>query len=144
MKIELRNRYNDVITFTRIEQDKFVMSGGQYYRFGWDSEEDVKNKRYVFVDPSGGPYISEGMTMGYIHPNWLGKIVNYITVMEGTEDLLIVTYPELIQKAIVNNKEEFRIYSLSGEVAEVLPSFNDAVKWIEDKYERRQTDKIGD
>ena len=134
MKIEFRNRYNEVITFDRIEENKFVMSGGNYYRFGWDSEEDIKNKRFTFADPSGGPYISEGMTMGYIHPNWIRKIVQYITVMEGTEDLLIVTYPESIVKANVNKQDVFRVYSAEGRIIESLPSFNDAVKWIEDKY----------
>lgn len=134
MKVEFRNRYNEAITFDRIEENKFVMSGGNYYRFGWDSEEDIKNKRFTFADPSGGPYISEGMTMGYIHPNWIRKIVQYITVMEGTEDLLIVTYPESIVKANVNKQDVFRVYSAEGRIIESLPSFNDAVKWIEDKY----------
>jgi hypothetical protein len=134
MKVEFRNRYNEVITFDRIEENKFIMSGGSYYRFGWDSEEDVKNKRFTFANPSGGPYVSEGMTMGYIHPNWIRKIVQYITVMEGTEDLLIVTYPESIVKANVNKQDVFRVYSPEGRIIESLPSFNDAVKWLEDKY----------
>ena len=140
MRVDFINRYNDTISFERIDTDKFIMSGGKYLRFGWDSEKDVSKQKYIFVDPSGGPYISEGMTMGYIHDAWRGKIVRYITTIEGSQDLLIVTYPELIIKALVNNQEEFRVYALSGEVVETLPSFKEAVKWIEDKYERRQTD----
>jgi len=134
MRVDYINRYNDTISFERIDIDKFIMSGGKYLRFGWDSEKDVSKQRYIFVDPSGGPYISEGMTMGYIHDGWRGKIVRYITTIEDSKDLLIVAYPLQVVQAVENNKEEFRIYDKTGEIVQRLPSFNDAVKWLEDKY----------
>jgi len=138
MQIQFSNRHNDVITFTQLEENKFLMGGGKYCRYGWDSEEDFQSKRYSFVNPSGGPYISQGMTMGYIHQNWVGKIINYITVDEESGNKIIITYPERIVKATVNKKDEFRIYSAEGNVITTKESFNEAVKWIEDKYERRQ------
>jgi hypothetical protein len=138
MQITINNRYNDAITFTQLEENKYLMQGGKYFRYGGDSEEDIQAKRYSFVDPSGGPYISQGMTMGYIHQSWIGKIVNYITVDEESGNKIIITYPERIVKAMVNNKDEFRIYSAEGNIITTEQSFNEAVKWIEDKYERRQ------
>jgi len=131
------NRHNDKIVFTRIEENKFLMQGGQYMRFGWNSNEDIEKKRYIYVDPSGGPYISKGMTMGYVFKGWLRKIVDYITHDDSNNDLVIITHPESIVKAKVNRKDVFRIYSADGRIIETLDNFNDAVKWIEDKYERR-------
>jgi hypothetical protein len=143
MQITINNRYNDAITFTQLEENKFLMGGGKYCRYGWDSEDDLAAKRYTFVDPSGGPYISQGMTMGYIHQAWIGKIVNYITVDEESGNKIIITYLERIVKAMVNNKDEFRIYSAEGNIITTEQSFNEAVKWIEDKYERRQASEAG-
>ena len=144
MQITINNRYNDAITFTRLEENKFLMQGGKYCRYGWDSEDDVAAKRYTFVDPSGGPYISQGMTMGYIHQAWIGKIIHYITLAdEESSDKIIITYPEQIVKATVNKKDEFRIYSPEGNVITTKNNFNDAVKWIEEKYERRQASEAG-
>lgn len=139
MQIQFSNRYNDVITITRLEEDKFLVQGGKYYRYGWDSEDDLVAKRYIFVDPSGGPYISQGMTMGYIHQPWLGKIVHYITLDdEKSDDKIIVTYPERIVQATVNQKTEYRIYSAEGEIITTRDTFNEAVSFIEQKNERRQ------
>jgi hypothetical protein len=144
MQIQYKNRYNDVITFTQLNENEYMMQGGSYYRFGLDSNEDSEKIRYTFVDPSGGPYISEGMTMGYVHQAWIGKIVRYITRIEENGALLIVTYPERIVKAIVNNKNEFRVYSLEGNVITTEESFNEAVKWIEDKYGENLQEMLSD
>jgi hypothetical protein len=145
--IQIHNRYGNPIEFSRISDNKFIMSGGQWYRMGFDSEKPPEENKFVFADPSGGPYISQGMTMGYVNQGWMGKIVHYCSWANRVEelkdisvkenDILITTYPELIMKATVNNVQEFRIYSPEGNVIETTDNFNDAVKWIEDKYERR-------
>lgn len=145
--VQIQNRYGNPIEFTRINDNQFIMSGGQWYRMGFDPEKPPEENKYVFADPSGGPYISQGMTMGYVNKGWTGKIVHYCSWASRVDelkdtgvkenDILITTYPELIMKAIVNQKEEFRVYSFEGEIIERLDNFNDAVKWIEDKYERR-------
>jgi len=143
MQIEFYNREREKITFTQLSNNQYQMKGGLYYRFGAETTEDLKAHRFSFVDPSGGPYISEGMTLGRIHPNWLGKIVRYITNTEENNTFLIVTYPERIVKATVNRKEVFRIYAESGNIVESLDNFNDAVKWIEDKYAKNLQDVFG-
>lgn len=145
--IQIHNRYGNPIEFTRISDNQFIMSGGQWYRMGFDSEKPLEENKYVFADPSGGPYITQGLTMGYVNQGWMGKIVHYCSWANRVEelkdtdvkenDILITTYPELIVRATVNNKPEFRIYSPEGNVIETTDNFNDAVKWIEDKYERR-------
>lgn len=140
MQVEFKNRYNDSIVFTRMDENQFLMQGFKHFRTGWASEEDRIANKYCFVDPSGGPYVSQGMTMGYIDMRWIGKIVDHIAFADPTDkqnnNMIIHTYPEYIASALVNNIPEFRIYSERGEIVEKVSCFNDAVKWIEDKYEK--------
>lgn len=149
MTIDIYNRNGHPITFTRLSPNHFIMSNGQWLRFGLDNETKWEENKFTFVDPSGGPYISQGMSLGYIHKLWIGKIVSHCSYANKSEeledatefndnDVLIVTYPEQIVQAHVNGKEEFRIYSDNGNVIETLSNFNDAVKWIEDKYDERR------
>lgn len=146
--ITIHNRYGNPIEFNRIDENRFIMSGGQWIRMGFDANVKPEENKYLFVDPSGGPYISQGMSMGYIHQNWFNKIVRHCSYANRIDefkdkkdnDILIVTYPENIVRATVNQQPEFRIYSERGVVIETTSNFNDAVKRIEDKYdERRQT-----
>lgn len=141
MRVEFTNRYNELIVFTLAGPNQFLMQGGTYIRMGWDSEEDRLANKFTFADPSGGPYVSNGMTMGYIHPQLVSMIVHYLSWAKpedkNSNDILIHLYPERIVKAFVNKQEVFRIYSGTGNLVETLPNFNDAVKWIEEKYERR-------
>jgi hypothetical protein len=151
MQIEIPNRYGHPIVFTKLNPDQYIMSNGQWLRFGRDNGVKWEDNKFTFVDPSGGPYIAKGMSMGYVHQPWLGKIVQYCSMANRVKeiedvmdfkdnDVLIVTYPLQIVKAVVNNKQVFRVYSEKGLVIETLDTFNDAVKWIEDQYdERRQT-----
>lgn len=146
--VTIHNRYGNPIEFRRLSENEFIMSGGQWIRFGAENEEDRLANKYTFVDPSGGPYISEGMTMGYVHHQWVSKIVRHCGHAKNDKrfdndlykenDILIVTYPEKIIRAIVNRESVFRIYSESGNIIESLPNFNEAVKWIEDKYNERR------
>jgi hypothetical protein len=149
MRIEIHNRYGHPIVFTQLSPNQYIMSNAQWLRFGLDNDTKWDENKFAFVDPSGGPYIAQGMSMGYVHQPWLGKIVQHCSMANKVEelkniaefkenDVLIVTYPEQIVRASVNNKAEFRVYSENGHVIETLDNFNDAVKWIEDKYERRQ------
>ena len=54
------NRYNDVFTFEYNEKGNIQWSGNfKYCRFGFnDNPNDI-----TMVDPSGGPYITEGTDM---------------------------------------------------------------------------------
>ena len=146
--VQIHNRYGNPIEFVRIDENRFVMSGGQWIRMGFDANTKAEDNKYIFADPSGGPYISQGMTMGYVNKGWIGKIVRHCSWANKVDelkdagakenDILIVTYPERITQATVNQKPEFRVYSSEGEIIERLDTFNDAVKWIEDKYELGQ------
>ena len=59
--MEYKNRYGDVHTFTELENGNIQWSGNfEYSRFGMPNDKrDVIN----MVDPSGGPYITEGTDM---------------------------------------------------------------------------------
>lgn len=145
--VVIHNRYGNPIEFTRFDDNKFIMSGGQWIRMGTDANTPYEENKFIFVDPSGGPYISQGMSMGYVNQGWMGKIVRHCSwankldefkdVGMKDNDVLIVTYPELIVRATVNQMPEFRIYSPEGNVIDTTSNFNDAVRWIEDKYNER-------
>lgn len=135
--IDFYNRELVKIVFTQVNDNLYLMEGGTYHRYGFDSEENRLEKKYSFVEPNGGPYISEGMTLGYINPKWIGKIVRYITPSDkNPKTYSIITYPERIVEAIVDNERQFKIYAESGNVAIATDNFNDAVRWIENKYEK--------
>lgn len=58
--MEYKNRYGDVFTFKQLENGNIQWGGNfEYVRYGF--KEDPKD--ITMVDPSGGPYISEGMDM---------------------------------------------------------------------------------
>ncbi len=84
MTVEFINRYQDVITFKEVSQGNNILmllpeDAALFVRIGWKTDEDRKNGVYDMVDPSGGPYITEGTNMGRFHKNWEGKLVDYIT-----------------------------------------------------------------
>ncbi len=58
--MEYTNRYGDVFTFVQLENSNIQWGGDfEYVRFGFKDDPNV----VTMVDPSGGPYISEGMDM---------------------------------------------------------------------------------
>ena len=57
---EYKNRYGDVFSFEQLENGNIQWSGDfKYVRCGF--KEDPNDPH--MVDPSGGPYIAEGMDM---------------------------------------------------------------------------------
>ena len=59
------NRYGDLYQFEKLSENQYIISGDlKYWRFGGkqgQSELDLLD--LGFVDPSGGPFISVGMTI---------------------------------------------------------------------------------
>ena len=54
------NRYGDVFTFEQLENGNIQWSGNfEYVRYGFKEDPSI----VTMVDPSGGPYIEEGMNM---------------------------------------------------------------------------------
>ena len=58
--MEYKNRYGDVYTFEQLENGNIQWNGNfEYCRFGFKDDPNV----VTMVDPSGGPFINEGMDM---------------------------------------------------------------------------------
>jgi hypothetical protein len=75
------NRYQDKITFTKhispetTTEGYLVMEGYQYARYGFDKDPEDR----IFIDPSGGPYISIGNNLGFISKTLIDHFVTKIT-----------------------------------------------------------------
>jgi hypothetical protein len=93
MKMEYRfiNRYGNEILFIR-EGDSFEMKGGDYYRYLFNVDDEGNFLNYDAIDPSGGPYVSVGMDMGYIHKDLKGLVIESIERnKDGEEKILLKT-----------------------------------------------------
>lgn len=102
------NRYGDFIDFNRVSEWEIEMLGGEYCRYGWDTDEDRINHRYSMIDPSGGPYIARGSNMGRFDKIWEGLIVNYID-----NNRILRLYEGRMVMAVVNDENEMRWYPAS-------------------------------
>ena len=81
MEYRFINRYGNEILFIR-EGDSFEMKGGDYYRYLFNVDDEGNFLNYDAIDPSGGPYVSVGMDMGYIHKDLKGA--NILVDSDGT------------------------------------------------------------
>jgi len=127
--VKIKNRYDDVYTFTQTDEGILWEGEFKWLRCGWPNvyteaydayckdetnpipleefetkvhsynpetfEAGELKKKYApliysdrtkidMVDPSGGPYISNGMDMNYISSEFKGMIVDYfVSVKEG-------------------------------------------------------------
>lgn len=64
--VKCTNRYGDVFTFTKQEDGNILWEGDfEYCRYGWPNNPDGTSNTNIInmVDPSGGPYITEGTNM---------------------------------------------------------------------------------
>ena len=60
---KFRNRYGDYFIFTKQEDGNVLWEGDfEYSRFGFDKDP----KDPIYVDPSGGPFISKGQMLAHI------------------------------------------------------------------------------
>lgn len=88
------NRYGDNIYFVQISPNEIQMTNGKWVRIGFRDEKHYADKKYLMVDPSGGPYIAEGSDLGYIHEGWSGYIVDHITSREPDVYIIVCKIPE--------------------------------------------------
>ena len=59
MKVTYYNRQGDNIVFEKLNNDTIKMSGFEYFRTGYNKDEN-----YIeFIDPAGGPFIAVGMNL---------------------------------------------------------------------------------
>lgn len=56
-EIKVLSRYNDEYKLIPLTDKQYLFKCGDYVRIGFDG---VNEEEYEFVDPSGGPFISEG------------------------------------------------------------------------------------
>jgi len=77
--MEYRNRYGDVYTFTKQEDGNVLWEGKfEYVRTGGDPN------KITMVDPSGGPFISEGQMLSHIiYGDEMNVIVESFESVEG-------------------------------------------------------------
>jgi len=133
-KFDYVNRDNNVITFTKLEDQSVIMEGIEYLRASYDQDLYGPNDNiYTMVDPSGGPYLQKGMSLKHINPNWYHLIIQYFTVHDNK--IHIHFYPDTISANITNEVPIWKIYNTDGEVITQKNSYEKAVKFIESKYD---------
>lgn len=76
----MKNRYGDEYAFNKVNENTFTIVGDlKYWRFGGrEGQERMDMTNLGFVDPSGGPFIAIGMSIG-------GRTIKNISV-EGDLD----------------------------------------------------------
>ena len=90
MEYKFINRYGNEILFIK-EGDSFEMKGGDFYRYLFNVDDEGKFLNYNAIDPSGGPYISVGMDMEYIHKDLKGLVIESIEINEKEEKIILKT-----------------------------------------------------
>jgi hypothetical protein len=84
------NRYGDVFTFEKNENGNIDWRGDfKYTRCGWNDDDKI-----IFVDPSGGPFISIGTKMSLygldgIASGFVGHEDCWEIVLEDNESLRV-------------------------------------------------------
>jgi hypothetical protein len=94
MEYKFINRYGNEILFIR-EGDSFEMKGGDYYRYLFNVDDEGNFLNYNAIDPSGGPFISVGMDMEYVHEDLKGLVIESI-VRNGEKEEKIILKTKLI------------------------------------------------
>ncbi len=89
MEYKFINRYGNEILFIK-EGDTFEMKGGDYYRYLFNVDKEGNFLNYDAIDPSGGPYISVGMDMEYIHEDLKGLVIESIERTKEGEDKIFL------------------------------------------------------
>lgn len=89
MEYKFINRYGNEILFIK-EGNTFEMKGGDYYRYLFNVDNEGNFSSYEAIDPSGGPYVSVGMDMEYIHEDLKGLVVESIERTKEGEDKIFL------------------------------------------------------
>ena len=84
-KFVYRNRYSDEIVFENTDVNTLKMTGGEYYRFGAENEQMMKDGILDMVDPSGGPFIG----MGYMIEGRKVKRISAAGDLDGVPEILL-------------------------------------------------------
>lgn len=134
-KFDYVNRNNNVITFTKLDDQSVIMEGVQFMRAKYDADlYQPDDNVYDMVDPDGGPYLTKGMSLEHINKNWYHLIIRYFS-LEDTNKIHIYFYPDTISKNITNDRVIWKIYNTDGEIIAQKDSYEKAIRFIESKYD---------
>ena len=136
-KFDYTNRYNDTISFVKEKDWEIRMIGGEYYRFGWSTKEQLDNKQYTMADPSGGPYIASGSDMGRFMKEWNGLIVKHLTPDSSVNEIVIHLHQGRMFNGKKNGEEELRWYK-AGDSSGDYTVYNDMEQFLVDKNNEQQ------
>ena len=84
--VKYKNRYGDIFTFELKENGNIIWNGNfKFSRAGINED-----KTYMFIDPSGGPYLSQESNMGLIDESFNGMIIDsFIDNVGDTFEIVI-------------------------------------------------------
>jgi hypothetical protein len=68
------NRYGNIYTFTQINPNTILWEGDFRYSRG---ALDPESRKLTMVDPSGGPFLSDGDSLSFIHKELEGIIDHF-------------------------------------------------------------------
>ena len=83
----MKNRYGDEYEFVMISEDVYTITGDlKYWRFGGkEGQHGIDMSDLGMVDPSGGPYLAVGMSLG-------GRTIKRITVEGNLDDKPLIKF----------------------------------------------------
>jgi hypothetical protein len=84
----LTNRHKDKITFTK-HKTYVLMEGAKYFRCGFEGN---KIEDMIWVDPSGGPFISKGNTLDFINEKWKNIVITGFEFLKNPEHETVKIY----------------------------------------------------
>lgn len=87
-RIQLSNRYRTNNALVEFEENTFYLEFGDpqewnWCRVGYAEDYDEEDPSYEFIDPSGGPFISIGMTFPEVPDKKVSRI--YEEKVEGSK-----------------------------------------------------------
>lgn len=85
MKVKYTNRYNEVHTFEQIDKNTVIWEGDFRYSRKMLSSDSF---RIEMVDPSGGPFLSNGTCMANLDPSLTGIIDYFVETETGYKIIL--------------------------------------------------------
>jgi len=135
MTIQFINRYGDKILFMKDRDWEMKMIGGEYFRYGWVTDEQRDQQNYTMVDPSGGPYISSGSDMGRFDKAWKGLIISHINVIPESDVKTLHLFQGRMMKGTTNGEEELRWYK-AGDSSGDYETYNDMEQFLVAQNER--------
>ena len=134
-RIRLKNRYGDIVELVELDKDQYkwrlYVANSKFVRFG------TNNDGIAFVDPSGGPFITEGAVY---YVKGLAFVVDRIT-SQGEDTLLYLSeinvpkvenFREYVQEYISLNSMKDKDTVFLTRFAEKPSELNVSIPWMQE------------